>query len=88
MIDCKPRPRPELGQRIYELRERARLSQEQLARRAGLCHGAIQYLERGLRQDPRLSTLLKLCQGLETPLSTLLGHDGLHLPEGAAVARN
>lgn len=70
------RARSELGQRLFDLRQEAGITQEQVARLSGLCHGSIQGLEAGTQKDPRLSTLIKLCRALGTSLQELLGHDG------------
>jgi transcriptional regulator with XRE-family HTH domain len=49
--------------RLRQLRAEAGLSQEELARRAGMTLGAVAKLEQGLRQ-PAWPTLRALCQGL------------------------
>jgi transcriptional regulator with XRE-family HTH domain len=57
------------GQRLAELRVRAKLSQEELARRSGLV--TIKKIERGGR-EPRLVHILRLCHGLGVSPNVLL----------------
>ena len=61
------------GQRLARLRRRQRLTQAQLARRAGLSVAVVQSLEQGVRSDPRLSTVLKLAAALGLPVGDLAG---------------
>ena len=61
------------GQRLSQLRLRKRLTQAQLARRAGLSVAVVQALEQGVRADPRLSTVLKLAAALGLPVGDLAG---------------
>lgn len=61
----------QFGRNLFMARRRAYLSQEQLARRAGVHRTEIGLLERGLRV-PRLDTIVKLADGLEVPPGGLL----------------
>jgi len=63
------------GQRLRALRERAGLTQEELAERAGLSANAISSLERGARTHPYPHTIRQLADGL-----------GLSSAERAALA--
>ena len=63
--------RAQLGRRIAELRREARLSQDQLADRAGVERRSIQRYEGGTR-DPRFADLLLLADALGVPLANLL----------------
>ena len=65
--------RAAFGQRLARLRQRKRLTQAQLARRAGLSVAVVQSLEQGVRADPRLSTVLKLAAALGLPVGELAG---------------
>jgi transcriptional regulator with XRE-family HTH domain len=51
------------GPRLRELRLRARLTQKQLAAKAGLTETGVGYLERGLR-EPSWSTVVALAGAL------------------------
>ncbi len=59
-----------LGLAIKAQRSRLGLSQEQLADRCGFDRTYISMLERGKR-NPSLLNLLRLAEGLETPVSKL-----------------
>lgn len=64
--------RGQLGARVKQLRQSRRLTQEQLAERAGLSHKFIGELERG-RGNPTLTTLTSLGEALGVDLVDLLG---------------
>lgn len=68
--------------RIRALREARGLTQESFAERAGLTYKHYQQVEAGRKSDVRLSTLLKMADGLGLRLSELADFD---LPP-AAVA--
>jgi transcriptional regulator with XRE-family HTH domain len=61
-----------LGEKLWRYRIEAGLSQEQLAKRAGVSQGAIAMIERGLRTRPYPSTLKKLADALEIRIKDLL----------------
>jgi transcriptional regulator with XRE-family HTH domain len=61
------------GRQLIWLRRQKRLSQEKLAEQAGLSLAIISSLEQGLRQDPRLSTMVKLARALGVTLDQLVG---------------
>jgi transcriptional regulator with XRE-family HTH domain len=58
--------------RLKEWRERRGLSQRKLGELSGVHYVSIVKIEAG-RLDPRLSTVLKLCQALRVSLSQLVG---------------
>jgi transcriptional regulator with XRE-family HTH domain len=60
-----------LGDKIRSRREKLQLSQESLAERCGFDRTYISMLERG-RRNPAFVNLVKLAEGLEVPLSTLI----------------
>jgi len=64
-----------IGQRIYELRtERVpRLTQRELAERAGLSVDVIQKLEQGRKASAKITTLTAIAQALDVDLPALLG---------------
>jgi transcriptional regulator with XRE-family HTH domain len=59
------------GQRLRELRAERAVSQDQLAYRTGIHPTAIGRIERGGR-EPRLTTILRLAQGLDVQTGALL----------------
>jgi transcriptional regulator with XRE-family HTH domain len=60
-----------IGMRIKALREKRKLSQEELAGRAGLSRGYLARLETG-RHEPTLTTLGKLAKALKVKTAELL----------------
>jgi transcriptional regulator with XRE-family HTH domain len=61
-----------LGRAILELREEARLTQEELAERMGTTFTRIGLLERG-ETDPKFTTMRRLARGLDVKLTKLAG---------------
>lgn len=61
-------------QRLKEEREKAGMSQLELAYKAGLSQNMITYLETGKR-TPTLTTILKICNALEINPSVLFEDD-------------
>jgi transcriptional regulator with XRE-family HTH domain len=55
----------EFGAKLYDLRTKRRLSQRELARRAGLCVSYVSSLENGRRLPPRPEATAKLLRALE-----------------------
>jgi len=55
---------PPLARRLKELRDKMKMSQQQLAAAAGLSVSLISQLEQGSREDPRLSTVIALAKAL------------------------
>ncbi len=64
--------RGRFGARVKQLRKARRLTQEQLAERAGLSYKFVGELERG-RGNPTLTTLAAISEGLGVGLVDLLG---------------
>lgn len=64
--------RGRLGTRLKQLRQARRLTQEQLAERAGLSYKFVGEIERG-RGNPTLTTLAALSEALGVALTDLLG---------------
>jgi transcriptional regulator with XRE-family HTH domain len=64
-------PSEQFAVNLRRAREAARLSQEALSDRCGLHATEISRLERGVR-EPRLGTIVRLAEGLETTASDLL----------------
>jgi transcriptional regulator with XRE-family HTH domain len=61
-----------LGPRVRELRTERGLSQERLARRAGLSWGVVQRIEAGTTVDPHYSTLSGIADALGISLAELV----------------
>lgn len=62
------------GQKIKKLRSEQSLSLKDLSDRSGVSISMISQIERR-NTDPTLTTLYKLCKGLDVSISTLLGTD-------------
>ncbi len=61
-----------LGERVKHLRELRRMTQVELAKRAGLARSYIVLLEQGTRDNPTLNVLHKVAQGLGVGLGMLV----------------
>jgi transcriptional regulator with XRE-family HTH domain len=59
-----------LGRRIQTLRDERKMTQEELAAKAGLSRGYLARLETG-RHDPSATTLAKIAKALRVPISSL-----------------
>jgi ribosome-binding protein aMBF1 (putative translation factor) len=64
-------PEEQFARNLRQRREAAGLSQQQLANRTGLHPTEISRLERAVR-EPRLGTMLRLAQGLDIGIETLV----------------
>jgi transcriptional regulator with XRE-family HTH domain len=64
-----------LGQNIRELRKERKMSQTELAQRAGVALMTISRLERG-EHDPHVRTLSQIARGLGVPLLELMRSAG------------
>jgi transcriptional regulator with XRE-family HTH domain len=73
-----------IGPKVHDLRQRAGLSLQQLARRADVSAAAIHKVERG-DMVPTITTLLKLAEALERPIGHFVG-DGAAAPVASVVA--
>lgn len=62
----------ELGQRVRTLREERGMTQQALARAAGIATDMVSRLENGHYSSPGLRTLLRLADGMGLPVSALL----------------
>jgi transcriptional regulator with XRE-family HTH domain len=60
-----------MGERLRELRDRAGLTQEALAHRAGVSAASIFRIEQGRPSDPKLSTLVALAEALGLTVGSL-----------------
>ncbi|RYG20180.1 MAG: XRE family transcriptional regulator [Caulobacteraceae bacterium] len=64
-----------LGKRVQLLRQRAGVSQEELAERAGIHRTYVSGVERGVR-NPTITVLEKLAKGLGVELGELVSFEG------------
>lgn len=80
----------ELGARLRLLREERGLTQQALARAAGIATDMVSRLENGHYASPGLRTLRRIADGLGLPVSAVLPEanaDSHATPEGALRAR-
>lgn len=63
-------PQPALGEAIRQLRTRLRLSQEDLAHRAGVTTGTLSVIERG-RSNPAWGTVKGIASALDVTIAEL-----------------
>ena len=61
-----------IGKKIKQLRIQHRVSQERLAERTGIRKERISKIENGKVRDLRISTILRLAEGLAIPAEALL----------------
>ncbi|MCD1651794.1 MULTISPECIES: helix-turn-helix domain-containing protein [Vreelandella] len=61
-----------VGYAIKLCRQQRKLTQGELAKRAGVSISYLSLLERGERSDPGLSALEKIAKGLNVPMTLLL----------------
>lgn len=61
-----------IGHAIKLCRQQRKLTQTELADRAGVSVSYLSLLERGERSDPGLSSLEKIAKGLDIPMTILL----------------
>lgn len=61
-----------IGHAIKLCRQQRKLTQTELAVRAGVSVSYLSLLERGERSDPGLSSLEKIAKGLDIPMTILL----------------
>jgi transcriptional regulator with XRE-family HTH domain len=71
----------QIGPRIKRARKQAKLTQEELARLAGMSLTGFALLERGGRTDPHLSTLAGLAAALGVTVAELIGEVEPALPK-------
>jgi transcriptional regulator with XRE-family HTH domain len=69
-----------IGERVRAGRKALHLSQEEVARRAGVSLNQVNRLERGAIVDPRYSTLRSLAGALGVPIEALVKEEVGPLP--------
>jgi len=76
-----------LGESIRTARERAKMTQSQLARALGVAQGTIARIESGGREAPRFTTVVKIATVLGISLDALAVDAGI-LPRSTAVSES
>lgn len=61
------------GKRVAEMRGKRRMSQQELAERAGLAYQSIWRIERGGQGEPGLFTAVRIARALECSVDYLTG---------------
>jgi transcriptional regulator with XRE-family HTH domain len=62
----------DIGKRIRDLREERRLTQRELARRAGLTPSGVGFIEHGQTRNPSAETVVTIARALGVPVEELL----------------
>jgi transcriptional regulator with XRE-family HTH domain len=63
-----------LAQNIKKLRKKLKLSQEELARKAGITYSTLIKIESGANDNPTVKTLAKISHALEVKIDDLVGY--------------
>jgi transcriptional regulator with XRE-family HTH domain len=67
--------KPLIATRLKTLREKAEMSQQQLATKAGLSISVVAHIEQGKKPDPRMSTVRALAQALGVSSDALMNEE-------------
>ncbi len=70
----------DIGDRIRTMRKAVGLSQEEVARRAGLSLKGMAYIERGRIEDPHISSLRGIAHALGMPVEELVREEEPAVP--------
>ncbi len=62
-----------LAQTIKELRKKHKISQEELARKAGITYSTLIKIESGANDNPTIKTIKKIADTLDVSLDELVG---------------
>ncbi len=62
-----------LGQTIKALRKKIKISQEQLAKQAGITYSTLIKIESGVNDNPTIKTIRKIADALHVSLDELTG---------------
>jgi len=66
-----------LTQNIKKLRKKHKLSQEELARKAGITYSTLIKIESGVNKNPTLDTISKIADAFSVSLDELVGRKQL-----------
>ncbi len=75
------------GNRLRRLRDKARMTQEQLAEMSGLDLATVRQLEQGTRTNPQWQTVCALARGLAQDVVVFVGTDSWEPPELENLAK-
>jgi transcriptional regulator with XRE-family HTH domain len=64
-----------LARTIKELRKKHKISQEELARQAGITYSTLIKIESGANNNPTIKTMKKIADALDVSLDELAGRD-------------
>jgi transcriptional regulator with XRE-family HTH domain len=67
-----------LSKNIKKLREQAGLSQDQMARKAGIPYSTYLKIENGVTPNPSIQTVLNIAEALDISLDKLVGRTSSH----------
>lgn len=77
----------QVGQRIRDLRNERRMSQEEVAFKAGISPAHLGQIERALK-NPTIDTVAKIAGALDIPVATLFTMEAVSsVPENATVGK-
>jgi transcriptional regulator with XRE-family HTH domain len=62
-----------LAQTIKELRKKHKISQEELAKQAGITYSTLIKIESGANENPTIKTIKKIADALKVSLDELVG---------------
>ncbi len=62
-----------LAQNIKELRKKRKMSQEELAKEAGITYSTLIKIESGVNDNPTIKTIKKIADAFRIPLDELVG---------------
>ena len=65
-----------LANNIKKLRKNHKLSQEELAKKAGITYSTLIKIESGANKNPTMETLTKLADALQISIDALIGRKG------------
>ena len=64
-----------LAQTIKELRKKHKMSQEELAKQAGITYSTLIKIESGANVNPTIKTMKKIADALDVSLDVLVGRE-------------
>ena len=62
-----------MAQNIKKLRKQLKLSQEELAKKAGITYSTLIKIESGVNKNPTIKTLVKIAKALKVNVDVLIG---------------
>jgi transcriptional regulator with XRE-family HTH domain len=74
------------GEKIRDAREKARMSQQELAEKTGIPYGTMQKLEQGVTSSPKLADIVKIGAALGLTCGDFVADAEADATEGGGVA--